>query len=185
MEYIKRDVISTFKGKIEEEIIKDQALKAIGACIQCGTCSGGCPSGRRTALSTRKIIRKALLNMEEVLKDRDIWMCTTCYTCFERCPRSVPITDIIIKIRNLAVRKGNFLEAHKQLSHILIETGHGVPLGNADNKWAKLRVSYGLPTLPPTTHMHPEDIQEIAVLVKETNFDKLVGYSLVPEKPKT
>ncbi len=181
MEYIKKDVIRTFSGNIEEEIIKDHALKAIGACIQCGTCSGGCPSGRRTALRTRNIIRKALLNMDEVLKDKDIWLCTTCYTCFERCPRSVPITDIIIKIRNLAVRKGNFLESHKQLSHILIETGHGVPLGNADSKWAKLRVSYGLSPLPPTTHMHPEDIQEIAVLVKETKFDKLVGY---PPEPK-
>ena len=50
-----------------------------------------------------------------------------------------------------------------------------------DGKWAKLRVSYGLSPLPPTTHMHPEDIQEIAVLVKETNFDKLVGY---PPEPK-
>ncbi len=176
MEYLKNDVIRTFSGDIEKEIIKDHALKAIGACIQCGTCSGGCPSGRRTALRTREIIRKALLNMDEVLTDKDIWMCTTCYTCFERCPRSVPITDIIIKIRNLAVKKGNFLEAHKYLSHILLKTGHGVPIGNADDKWAKLRVSYGLPPLPPTTHMFPEDIQEIAVLAKETNFDTLVGY---------
>ncbi len=178
MEYLKKDVIRSFKGNIEEEIIKDHALKAIGACFQCGTCSGGCPSGRRTALRTRKIIRQALLNMDDVLKDKEIWMCTTCYTCFERCPRSVPITDIIIKIRNLAVRKGNFLEAHKSLSHVLLETGHGVPLGNAESKWAKLRVSCGLPPVPPTTHMHPEDIQEIAVLVKETKFDTLVGYPL-------
>ncbi|TFH26036.1 MAG: CoB--CoM heterodisulfide reductase subunit C, partial [Promethearchaeota archaeon] len=83
MEYLKKDVIQTFSGNLEAEIIKDHALKAIGACIQCGTCSGGCPSGRRTALRTRTLIRKALLNMNEVLQDNDIWMCTTCYTCFE------------------------------------------------------------------------------------------------------
>ena len=177
MERINRDVIETFEGDIEAEIIKDEALKAIGSCFQCGTCTGGCPSGRRTAIRTRKIIRNALLNMDEVLEDEDIWMCTTCYTCYERCPRSVPITDIIIKIRNLAVRKGNFLNAHKHLSHILIQTGHGVPIGGSDNKWTKLRVSYGLPPLPPTTHTHPEDIKEIEILVKETKFDKLVDYN--------
>ncbi|UYP46917.1 H(2):CoB-CoM heterodisulfide,ferredoxin reductase subunit C [Candidatus Lokiarchaeum ossiferum] len=176
MEYLKKDIIQSYRGSIEEEIIKDHALKAINACFQCGTCSGGCPSGRRTALVTRKIIRKAISNMEDVLNDKEIWMCTTCYTCFERCPRSVPITDIIIKLRNLAVRKGNMLESHKQLSHVLIQTGHGVPLGNADNQWAKLRMSCGLSPLPPTTHMHPEAIEEIAILVKKTHFDKLVGY---------
>ena len=31
----------------------------IRTCIQCGTCSSVCPSGRRTAFRTREIIRKA------------------------------------------------------------------------------------------------------------------------------
>lgn len=176
MERLNEDIVRTFEGKIDTEIIKDEALKAFAACFQCGTCSGGCPSGRRTAVRTRKIIRKALLNMKDVLKDEDIWMCTTCYTCFERCPRSVPITDIIIKIRNLAVQNGNMLLPHKGLSHILIKTGHGVPIGGTDNQWTNLRVSYGLSPLPPTTHTHPEDIEEIKLLVKETKFDKLVDY---------
>lgn len=169
-------ILKSFDGEIAEEIIKDEALRALGACFQCGTCSGGCPSGRRTALRTRKIIRKAILNMGEVLTDEDIWMCTTCYTCFERCPRSVPITNIILKIRNLAAQQGHMLETHKQLSHILIQTGHGVPIGGTENKWTKLRESYGLSPLPPTTHQHPEDIDEIAQLVKILKFDKIVGY---------
>jgi heterodisulfide reductase subunit C2 len=176
MERLNEDVLRTFEGKIESEIIKEDALKAIGACFQCGTCTGGCPSGRRTVVRTRKIIRNALLNIKDVLNDEDIWMCTTCYTCYERCPRSVPITDILIKIRNLAVQNGNILAPHKGLSHILIQTGHGVPIGGKDNQWTKLRESYGLSPLPPTTHMHPEDVHEIEILVKETKFDKLVDY---------
>ena len=117
MERLNRDVIDTFEGSIEAEIIKDESLKAIGSCFQCGTCTGGCPSGRRTAIRTRKIIRNALLNMDEVLNDIDIWLCTTCYTCFERCPRSVPITDIIIKYQLLRI---NYLSSKKVLANLIV-----------------------------------------------------------------
>jgi heterodisulfide reductase subunit C2 len=176
MEKIRPDIISEVSSDILEEIIKDEALKYIRACYQCGRCTGGCPSGRRTAIRTRQIIRKTLLGLEEVLSDDDIWLCSTCYTCYERCPRSIPVTDIIIKLRNLASRKGFMKPAHKGLTHVLIKTGHGVPIGGTDNNWTKLRASYGLSPIPPTTHSHPECIEDIETLVKSTKFDKLVGF---------
>ncbi|MGQ4870786.1 MAG: 4Fe-4S dicluster domain-containing protein, partial [Candidatus Thorarchaeota archaeon] len=61
-------------GPVAPEIIDDEdinpefvdAIVRAGAdrirtCIQCGTCSSVCPSGRRTAFRTRELIRKALL----------------------------------------------------------------------------------------------------------------------------
>lgn len=180
-ERIKPDMIKRISSDITDEIIKDEALKAIRACFQCGTCSGGCPSGRRTPLRTRQIIRKATLGIEAVLKDEDLWMCSTCYTCYERCPRGVPTTDIIIKLRNMATQKGYILTPHRNLTHILIQTGHGVPLGGTDNNWTKLRASYGLEPIPPTVHSHPEAVKEIQVLIEDLKFDKLVGY---PPEPK-
>jgi heterodisulfide reductase subunit C len=176
MERIKRQGVSEVPDAILEEIIKDEALKAVQACFQCGTCSGGCPSGRRTAMRTRKLMRKAVMSMEDVLKDEDIWLCSTCYTCYERCPRSVPVTDIIVKLRNLAIQKGYILSPHKALTHLLIDTGHGVPIGGKENNWTKLRESYGLDPLPPTTHKHDEALSEVQTLVAEVKFDKLVGY---------
>jgi heterodisulfide reductase subunit C len=182
MEKIKPDIILGVCNDITEELVKDEALKAVKACYQCGRCTGGCPSGRRTAIRTRQIIRKALLGIEDVLADDALWLCSTCYTCFERCPRSVPVTDVIIKLRNLASQKGYMKASHKALTHILMQTGHGVPLGGTDNNWTKLRESYGLKPIPPTTHSHPEDVKGIEELCKDLKFDKLVGYPPEPKK---
>ncbi len=170
---IYRNRINKISSEISDEIVADD-LELIRSCFQCGTCTGGCPSGRRTALRTRAVIRKALLGIDQVLSDPDIWLCSTCYTCFERCPRQVPVTDIIIKLRNLATQKGKILEPHKALTHVLIDTGHGVPIN--DKKWSDLRESYDLNPLPPTTHSHPDAVKEIQTIVKSLKFDKLVDY---------
>lgn len=183
MEYIKRESICETNDEISEEIVK-AGLERIRACYQCGTCSGGCPSGRRTAMRTRAVIRKALLGIDEVLEDPDIWLCSTCYTCYSRCPRHVPVTDIIIMLRNLATQKGFIRPSHKGLTHMLIDTGHGVPIakGEGGEKWRKLRESYDLPSLPPTVHSHDDALKEVKTLVKSLAFDELVEYGKEEEK---
>ena len=81
----------------------DAGIETVKHCFQCGTCSGSCPSGRRTPYKVRQIVRKCLLGLkEEVISDDALWMCTTCYTCQERCLRSVKIVEIIKKARNIA-----------------------------------------------------------------------------------
>ena len=85
----------------------DAGIETVDHCFQCGTCGGGCPSGRRTPYRVRQIVRKCLLGLrEEVVSDPALWMCTTCYTCQERCPRSVKIVDIIKMARNEAAKAG-------------------------------------------------------------------------------
>ena len=74
----------------------DAGIETVKHCFQCGTCSGSCPSGRRTPYKVRQIVRKCLLGLkEEVIADDALWMCTTCYTCQERCLRSVKIVESI------------------------------------------------------------------------------------------
>ena len=64
----------------------DAGIETVKHCFQCGTCSGSCPSGRRTPYKVRQIVRKCLLGLkEEVITDDALWMCNTCYTCQERC----------------------------------------------------------------------------------------------------
>ncbi|MHA1297953.1 MAG: CoB--CoM heterodisulfide reductase subunit C [Candidatus Helarchaeota archaeon] len=177
MESIKRESISKTSDEISEAVVK-AGLERIRACFQCGTCTGGCPSGRRTALRTRAVIRKALLGLEEVLSSDDIWLCSTCYTCYSRCPRNIPVTNIIIMLRNLATQKGYIKASHQNLTHMLIDTGHGVPIpeGSGGEKWRKLRESYDLPPLPPTVHSDPRSLEEVRKLCKSLKFDKLVKY---------
>ena len=125
--YIKRKVYEKEDSRIAQRFV-DAGLEKIRACINCGTCTGSCPSGRRTAYRTRSAIRKALTGDESVLQDIDIWLCTTCYYCYERCPRDIPVTDMIIKLRNIAVEEGYILDNHFNLAdQIFYETGHGVP----------------------------------------------------------
>ncbi|MHA1727075.1 MAG: CoB--CoM heterodisulfide reductase subunit C [Promethearchaeota archaeon] len=173
--YIKRDVYKSTSSKIAQKFV-DAGLERIRSCINCGTCTGSCPSGRRTAIRTRSAIRRALTGDESVLSDIEIWFCTTCYYCYERCPRNIPVTDMIIKLRNIAVEEGYMLDSHLVLAKdIFYETGHGVPAtGESNKKWRDLRESYGLPPLPPTVHSHPEAVKECQKLMDAVGFKELL-----------
>ncbi|WP_458404790.1 CoB--CoM heterodisulfide reductase subunit C [Methanobrevibacter sp.] len=152
----------------------DAGIETVKHCFQCGTCSGGCPSGRRTPYKVRQIVRKCLLGLkEEVISDDALWMCTTCYTCQERCLRSVKIVEIIKKARNIAAHAGYMAKAHKMTGVNVIKTGHAVPIN--DNVKA-LRAKIGLAEIPPTTHAYPEALEEVQKLCEITAFDELIGY---------
>jgi len=80
----------------------------IKKCFSCGTCTAGCPVREVTDLyNPRRIIRMAVLGLkEEVLSSLFIWLCSSCYTCFERCPQNVKIPELVNAIKNIAVREG-------------------------------------------------------------------------------
>ena len=152
----------------------DAGIETVKHCFQCGTCSGSCPSGRRTPYKVRQIVRKCLLGLkEEVITDDALWMCTTCYTCQERCLRSVKIVEIIKKARNIAAHAGYMAKPHKMTGVFVINTGHAVPINDAAKA---LRTKIGLPEVPPTTHAYPEALEEVQKLCKITAFDELIGY---------
>ena len=152
----------------------DAGIETVQHCFQCGTCSGGCPSGRRTPYKVRQIVRKCLLGLkEEVITDDALWMCTTCYTCQERCLRSVKIVEIIKKARNIAAHAGYMAKPHKMTGVFVMNTGHGVPINDATKP---LRTKIGLPEIPPTTHAYPEALAEVQKICKITGFDELIGY---------
>ena len=152
----------------------DAGIETLKHCFQCGTCSGSCPSGRRTPYKVRQIVRKCLLGLkEEVIADDALWMCTTCYTCQERCLRSVKIVEIIKKARNIAAHAGYMAKPHKMTGVFVMNTGHGVPINDATKA---LRAKIGLSEIPPTTHAFPEALEEVQKICKLTGFDELIGY---------
>jgi heterodisulfide reductase subunit C len=156
------------------EAVAKAGGEKINSCIQCGTCTASCPSGRRTAFRTRQLIRRALLGLREsVLSDKDLWLCTTCYTCLERCPRGVDPTDVILAMRTMAVQSGHMLDRHKTVASLVLKSGHAVPI---DENNRKTRISLGLPEVPPTTHKFNDALAEVQAVVKKTGFDKLVCY---------
>ena len=157
----------TPKAEISKEI-----ADAAKMCFQCGTCTAGCPSGRRTSYRTRKIIRMAQLGLkEEILSSDELWECSTCYTCVERCPRQVPIVDIIIDLRNMAVAEGHIREQHKGTATNLMKYGHTV---NVKDDISKLRVEMGLPEVPPTVLANPAAKADLDKILAATGFNKIV-----------
>ncbi|MFW9795024.1 MAG: CoB--CoM heterodisulfide reductase subunit C [Candidatus Thorarchaeota archaeon] len=161
------DIDSDFVDKIVEA-----GADRLRTCIQCGTCSSVCPSGRRTAFRTREVIRKALLGLkDEVLASPDLWLCSTCYTCLERCPRQIKVTDAIIIMRNMAVDHGFMLPQHRKASQKLIATGHAVPIDDANRE---IRKDLGLKELPPTTHSNEKALKDVQEILKRTGFKDLI-----------
>ena len=106
----KEDIITddqldaNFKYEIVTEPGGDSFLK----CFQCGTCTASCPVREVDSdFNPRKIIRLIKLGAKEmVLKSSFVWMCSACYSCYERCPQEVDITSFMTTLKNLAVKQG-------------------------------------------------------------------------------
>lgn len=143
----------------------------VGLCFQCGTCTASCPSGRRTSYRTRKLMRMAQLGLrEEILSSEELWECSTCYTCVERCPRQVPIVDIVIALRNIAVADGHMYKAHKGTAKNLAAYGHSVPV---KPEITALRESMGLPGVPPTVLASEKAKADLDKILTLTGFDSI------------
>jgi heterodisulfide reductase subunit C len=108
---------------------------------------------------------------EEILSSEELWDCTTCYTCVERCPRAVPIVDVVVALRNMAVAEGHIYEAHKKTAQNLFKLGHTVSV-NADI--TKLRGDLGLDKTPPTVLANKKAMEDLVVLMKATGFNKIL-----------
>jgi heterodisulfide reductase subunit C len=70
-------------------------------CLTCGTCASACPIAGVNGLDPRKIVRMAVLGLEDELVKRDWpWKCTMCGKCEEACPMNVEIVQLMRRIRS-------------------------------------------------------------------------------------
>ncbi|MEW6518319.1 MAG: 4Fe-4S dicluster domain-containing protein [Thermodesulfobacteriota bacterium] len=82
-------------------------LERIKQCIQCGTCSGSCPLADLMDHAPRELF--ALLRegaYEEVLHSNTPWFCVSCYACMVRCPREIPVTELMYAFKEVITRQG-------------------------------------------------------------------------------
>jgi Fe-S oxidoreductase len=120
--------------------IKLKGGEAFKYCYQCGMCDTVCPWNRVRTFSMRKLIRQATFGMTEI-ENEEIWRCTTCGKCPQRCPRGVGIIEVGLASRRLATEFGVFPNSVKPIRGISSSlTGEGNPLNEARNKranWAE------------------------------------------------
>ncbi len=109
----------------------------LGNCYQCGACVGDCPSTRfHPAYNPRMIMLQALMGDydELVSQNSDIWLCSNCYNCYERCPQDVRPVEVITALKNIAVKNGSAVEEITNIVKRIHETGRSVPVMGSTNK---------------------------------------------------
>lgn len=83
-------------------MIVNKDSKALFLCVQCGTCSASCVS--KSSFNLRKLIIDSM--KDDPFKSQNLWDCTTCFNCQEKCPRAIPLTDLIVDSRTKFVESG-------------------------------------------------------------------------------
>jgi len=72
----------------------------VKTCIQCGSCTGSCVASDGMTLSPRKLWRSMQMGMEPVvMESMSFWNCTTCGLCDKRCPRGIPLSQLMLSLR--------------------------------------------------------------------------------------
>jgi Fe-S oxidoreductase len=97
--------LAPFKEVIDE--VKANGGDAVKLCYECGICDTVCPWNRVTNFSMRKLIREATFGLSEIERE-EIWRCTTCGRCPQRCPRDVKQIEDMVSLRRMATGYGLF-----------------------------------------------------------------------------
>jgi quinone-modifying oxidoreductase subunit QmoC len=97
---------NNFLKEIEEQAEMGDWVKM---CMQCGVCSGSCPTNFHSGWDHPPqelfmLIRAG--KRDEVLNSNSMWNCVSCYNCYVRCPRKIPITHIMHGLAEYAYRIG-------------------------------------------------------------------------------
>lgn len=118
-------------------VIKENGGDAFNRCFQCGLCDTVCPWNRVRSFSMRKIVRQATFGMTEI-EGEDIWLCTTCGRCPQRCPRDVKQIESGVALRRIATEYGVFPTSVKPIRSISASLiAEGNPLNEERKNRAK------------------------------------------------
>lgn len=137
----------TVNFRFRDKLNKVSGGKHHNYCYQCSACVGVCPAARfNKNFNPRQILLRTLLGAENDLlgKDSLIWLCTNCYSCYERCPQDVRPIEVIIALKNMAVEKQTAPPTLAKLSENIAKSGLSVTTSSAIDRRRK---ELGLPEM--------------------------------------
>lgn len=112
----------------------------LSGCMQCGSCTGGCPIALKAKLNVRRIIRSVMIfeGIGLPLEEGMLWGCTTCSTCENICPRKIKPDELLVGLRNIFVEEGRVPPTVRDALESIYK--HGNPWGRIRDKrseWAQ------------------------------------------------
>jgi heterodisulfide reductase subunit C len=138
--------VSQMDPTFADDIAAEPGGEHIRRCFACGTCTASCPVREVTErYNPRRIIHMAVLGLRQpVLSSDFVWLCSTCYACYERCPQDVRITELMHAIKNIAVREGYIHPSFRLQVGLLREHGRLYDITSFENE---RREEQGLPLI--------------------------------------
>lgn len=79
----------------------------IKMCMNCGVCAASCPLSMHMDYPPRQIFMLIRAGKrDEVMNSTSIMLCTSCYSCKVRCPRKIPVVDVMHGLAHYAIKQG-------------------------------------------------------------------------------
>ncbi len=149
--------------EFRRRLIETQGAEKLMRCYLCGVCTADCPVAMRVKeFRPRRIARLAAFGQRDRLLGTDtVWLCVGCYTCYERCPEQVKVSEIVSALRKLALKEGIVHPTYKALMESIAEMGYIYEIDDFQNE---MREDEELPPAPEP------DTEEVEAIMRKTGF---------------
>jgi len=148
--------------KLEGELLRCELWR----CHQCGQCTPVCPSRQHEGIQIRDVMERAHVGAIDLAVDRQIWQCTMCNSCSERCQLGVDPAHVITLLREEAVARGNIPLHFKEEARLFISSGMSFPRTGLTKK---LRKEFGLEDLDVSI----ETMEELRRILAATRLGRV------------
>ncbi|MFZ5631910.1 MAG: 4Fe-4S dicluster domain-containing protein [Bacillota bacterium] len=96
-----------YETTFAKEIYALENGRYIKKCMQCGMCDVSCATRKEMDCSPRELfLLMRTGKREEFFNANTMWMCSTCLMCKVRCPRGIPLVDVMHDLKSYAIRLG-------------------------------------------------------------------------------
>lgn len=90
------DQKKVIKKKILPPEIYREIETTLKKCYSCNKCISGCPVVQEMDFPPSVLVKWLIFGeIDKVIKSKTIWICSSCYNCYSRCPFEINIPHII------------------------------------------------------------------------------------------